>query len=195
MKDKLFRHEINANLCGRIKNQLVMQFDLQKSLEILERTPSVLTALLTGVSNDWTQNNEGLDTWSPFDVLGHLIVGEKTDWIPRTEIILSGSKEPFPPFDMKAQFEASKGKTMGGLLEEFSVLRKQNIAKLKSFELDEQKLNQVGTHPALGEVTLRQMLATWTAHDLGHIAQISRVMAKQYKTEVGPWIQYLGILK
>ena len=125
-----------------------MQFDLQKSLEILERTPSVLTALLKGVSDDWSQNNEGPDTWSPFDVLGHLIVGEKTDWIPRTEIILSGSKESFAPFDMKAQFEASKGKTMDGLLEEFSILRNENVAKLKSFELDEQKLDQLGTHPA-----------------------------------------------
>lgn len=172
-----------------------MTFDLAKPIEILERTPSVLRALLAGLSDDWTLQNEGPETWSPFDVLGHLIVGEKTDWIPRMQLILSDSKEPFPPFDMKAQFEASQGKSMNELLEEFTQLRKENITKLKSYRLDQQAISKVGVHPALGSVQLKELLACWVAHDLGHFAQISRVMAKQYKSEVGPWIQYLGILR
>ena len=172
-----------------------MEFDLNKTIDILERTPRVLKALLSDLPDEWTMHNEGRETWSPFDVLGHLIVGEQTDWIPRMQMILSDSNVAFPPFDMKAQFEASRGKALTKLLEKFSELRAKNMEVLKATPLDEAQLNKTGIHPEFGEVKLKDMLATWTVHDLGHIAQISRVMAKQYKTEVGPWIQYLGILK
>ncbi|HCX20705.1 MAG: hypothetical protein CMB80_07660 [Flammeovirgaceae bacterium] len=172
-----------------------MEFNLNKTIEILERTPRVLKALLSDLPDEWTLHNEGPETWSPFDILGHLIVGEQTDWIPRMQMILSESVEAFPPFDMKAQFEASQGKTMAKLLEEFSEWRAKNVEVLKATPIDDAQLNKTGIHPEFGEVKLKDMLATWTVHDLGHIAQISRVMAKQYKTEVGPWIQYLGILK
>lgn len=173
-----------------------MNFTIEKSLEILERTPSVLTSLLSGLSDDWVMNNEGGDSWSPYDVLGHLVHGERTDWIPRMKLILEkGTSQPFTPFDRFAQFEESKGKTLSMLLEEFTRLRQENLRNLESNLLDEDALSKEGIHPALGVVTLRQLLACWTVHDLGHIAQISRVMAKQYSLEVGPWTAYLGILK
>ncbi len=175
---------------------LHMNFSLNNSLEILERTPEVLYHLLSGLSEEWVMKNEGGETWSTFDVVGHLIHGEKTDWIPRmTQILESGTSEPFAPFDRFAQFEESKGKTLSQLLEEFTRLRQYNLRSLKNTMLDEAALNKQGSHPALGVVTLRQLLACWTVHDLSHIAQISRVMAKQYSLEVGPWIAYLGILK
>ena len=173
-----------------------MNFSLKYSLEILERTPKVLSTLLSGLSDEWTMQNEGEESWSPFDVLGHLIHGEKTDWIPRMRHILElGTSEPFAPFDRFAQFEESKGKTLSMLLDEFTRLRQENLRISNNTPLDEDALEKKGIHPAFGEVTLRQMLATWTVHDLGHIAQISRVMAKQYSLEVGPWIAYLGVLK
>jgi uncharacterized damage-inducible protein DinB len=173
-----------------------MNFSINKSLEILERTPVVLDSLLSGISDDWTMHNEGGDTWSPFDVLGHLIVGEKTDWVPRMKHILEkGTSEPFEPFDMAAHFEESKGKTLAQLLQAFTRLRQENLRIVSSTTLDADALDLKGIHPALGEVTLRQLLATWTVHDLGHIAQVSRVMAKQYAVEVGPWTAYLGILR
>ena len=171
-----------------------MKFDLQKSIDMLSRTPAVLETLLKEVSEEWTSANEGANTWSPFDVLGHLIQGEETDWIPRAKIILSGSEEPFEPFDRFAQLEKSKGKNLEQLLAEFTRLREANLEQLKSFKLTEGELNLTGTHPALGEVTLRNLLATWTAHDLSHIAQISRVMAKQYREEVGVWVEYMRIM-
>ncbi|WP_284653619.1 DinB family protein [Flavobacterium terrisoli] len=172
-----------------------MNFNLTNSIEILERTPQVLNSLLNGISHDWIQNNEGENTWSPFDVMGHLIHGEKTDWIVRTEIILSNSAaKTFAPFDRFAQFEESKGKTILQLLEEFEQLRKENLAILKSKNISAEDLQQAGIHPVFGTVTLQHLLATWVAHDLGHIAQICRVMAKQYKIEVGPWREYLPIL-
>ena len=171
-----------------------MKFDLQKSIDLLSRTPAVLETLLKDVSEEWTSANEGANTWSPFDVLGHLIQGEETDWIPRAKIILSGSEEPFEPFDRFAQLEKSKGKNLEQLLAEFTRLREANLEQLKSFKLTEGELNLTGTHPALGEVTLRNLLATWTAHDLSHIAQISRVMAKQYREEVGVWVEYMRIM-
>lgn len=173
-----------------------MKFDTNKSLQILERTPVVLASLLDGISDDWVLYNEGGDTWSPIEVLGHLIVGEKTDWIPRMKLILEfGIDRPFEPFDMAAHFEEIKGKTLTQLLQEFTRLRQANLSTLKSTKLDADALNKQGIHPAFGAVTLREMLATWTVHDLGHIAQISRVMAKQYASEVGPWTAYLGILR
>ncbi len=173
-----------------------MEFSLDKSLEILERTPQVLNCLLSGISEEWTSKNEGCESWSTYDVVGHLIHGEKTDWIPRMKHILElGTSQPFVPFDRFAQFEASKGKPLSSLLDEFTQLRLENLRILNNTPLDEDALEKKGIHPALGEVTLRQLLSCWTVHDLGHIAQISRVMAKQYTSEVGPWIAYLGILR
>ncbi|WP_420578582.1 DinB family protein [Ekhidna sp.] len=172
-----------------------MQFNLEKSIQILERTPVVLKQLLQGLSEDWTTPNEGPDTWSPYDIVGHLIHGEKTDWIPRTKIILEyGIEKSFEPYDRFAQFKESKGKNLQQLLEEFETLRKANLEVLKSLDI-ESNLNKKGKHPELGEVTLSHLLSSWVVHDLGHIAQISRVMAKQCKEEVGVWEQYLGILK
>lgn len=172
-----------------------MQFDIQKSIEILSRTPAVIEALLKGVSSDWTNTNEGPETWSPYDIVGHLIHGEKTDWIPRMELILSDkSNKTFQPFDRFAQFEESKGKTLEQLLNTFKELRIQNITILQSKQITSSDLKKTGTHPAFGTVTLEQLLSCWVAHDLGHIAQISRVMAKQYKEAVGPWRQYLPVL-
>ena len=172
-----------------------MNFTVEKSIEILERTPEVLEAMLKNVSPEWTEKTEGGETWSVFDVLGHLVHGEKTDWIPRIEIILSGKPDKtFEPFDRFAQFEESKDKSLPQLLDEFKRLREKNIGVLRSKKLTDKNLNEKGIHPALGEVTLAQLLATWTVHDLDHIAQISRVMAKQYKEAVGPWVEYLKIL-
>ena len=170
-----------------------MEFDLNKSLEILERTPRVLYTMLSGLSDDWVFNNEGSDTWSPFDVLGHLIHGERTDWITRTKIILE-SGGSFEPFDRFAQLKESEGKNLDDLLEEFKLLRHKNLEELKAMYDLEGSLDKTGIHPEFGEVTLRQLLSCWTAHDLGHIYQISRVMAKNYKSQVGPWIKYLRVL-
>ena len=173
-----------------------MNFSLSKSIEVLERTPDVLSVMLRDLSTEWTSNNEGGETWSVYDIVGHLIHGELTDWIPRMETILSEKlNKTFIPFDRLAQFEESKGKTLNLLLDEFKVLRMENVNLLKSKELTGQDFNQIGVHPVFGEVTLSQLISTWTVHDLNHIAQISRVMAKQYKAEVGPWIEYLRILQ
>jgi uncharacterized damage-inducible protein DinB len=172
-----------------------MNFSLSKSIEILERTPNVLIMMLQGLSPEWTSNNEGAETWSVFDVLGHLIEGEKTDWISRMNIILSDEPDKtFKPFDRFAQIEESKGKSLTELLSEFKSLRQHNIEHLKLKQLTDDDLLRTGLHPAFGEVTLSQLLSTWTVHDLNHIAQISRIMATQYKSAVGPWIEYLRIL-
>ena len=173
-----------------------MNFDLAKSIEILERTPDVLIVMLQNIADDWTSNNEGLETWNVYDIIGHLIEGEKTDWIPRMEIVLSDKPDKtFEPFDRFAQFEVSKGKSLKELLEEFKGLRKKNLEHLFSKKLTTKDYEKKGIHPTFGEVTLSQLLSTWTVHDLNHIAQISRVMAKQYKVEVGPWIKFLKILQ
>ncbi|MEP7374407.1 MAG: DinB family protein [Chitinophagaceae bacterium] len=172
-----------------------MTFDFKKSYEILERTPSVLRTLLSNLSADWIMNNEGPETFSPYDVIGHLIQGEKTDWGDRAMMILEhGTKKSFVPFDRFAQFEASKGKSLPQLLDEFEKCRNESLSWLRSLNLTETDLDKRGTHPGLGEVTLRQLLSTWVAHDLTHIAQVTRVMAKQYKEEIGPWIEYFRIL-
>lgn len=172
-----------------------MNFDFEKSYEILEKTPSVLKTLLSGLNDDWTMNNEGPDTFSPYDVIGHLIHGEKTDWRERTNMILAhGISKSFVPFDRFAQHEASKGKTLQQLLNEFEGLRKENMDWFKSLRLAEADLDKKGLHPVLGEVSLRQLLSTWVVHDLTHIAQITRVMAKQYKEEIGPWTEFFRIL-
>lgn len=173
-----------------------MIFSLQNSIEILERTPDTLIAMLENISADWTSKNEGGETWSVYDIVGHLIEGEKTDWIPRMEIILSDkSDKGFAPFDRFAQFRDSKGKSLTQLLHEFKRLRKNNVDHLRSKGLTDKSNDEKGIHPAFGEVTLSQLLSAWTVHDLNHIAQISRVMAKQYKAAVGPWEAYLKILQ
>jgi hypothetical protein len=172
-----------------------MQFDLNKTMEILERTPIVLTELLGGISEDWVMNNEGEETWSPYDIVGHLVHGEHTDWMGRLDIILNKEDKHFIPFDRTAMFKESEGKTLQQLLNEFAELRKNNLEKLKSLALTEKDLDKKGIHPAFGEVTLRQLLSTWTIHDLTHIAQITRVMAKQYKEAIGPWMEYFRVLQ
>jgi len=173
-----------------------MNYSIGKSLEILSRTPDILKIMLGGLSKEWIKNNEGEKTWSPYNVVGHLVHGEKTDWIKRTEIILSElENKTFTPFDRFAQDNNDQFVPIEELLKEFKELRLKNLEKLKSFQLDEDKLSRTGIHPDLGVVQLKELLSTWTVHDLGHIAQLSRVMAKQYATEVGPWKKYLGILK
>lgn len=172
-----------------------MKYNVEKSVQVLERTPSVLKILLSNLDDDWVMNNEGSETFSPYDVIGHLIHGEKTDWAARTKIILEhGPAKPFTPYDRFAQFEESKDKTLMQLLDEFESIRKDNIAWFKSLNLTEADLEKKGMHPKLGEVTLRNLLATWVVHDLTHIAQITRVMAKQYKEEMGPWPEFFRIL-
>jgi hypothetical protein len=172
-----------------------MEFQLSRALEILERTPATFRALLGGLSEDWTALNEGPDTFSAFDNLGHLIHGERTDWIPRARIILAQvTNRRFEPFDRFAQYRESQGKGIAELLDEFARLRAGNLSVLRGWHLGERELALVGEHPALGPVTLRQLLATWVAHDLGHVAQTARVLAKQYREAVGPWRQYLPVL-
>jgi hypothetical protein len=172
-----------------------MKYSLEKSIEILERTPAVLNVLLFNLSEDWTMNNEGPDTFSPYDVIGHLIHGEKTDWMIRTKRILEhGTTIAFDRYDRFAQYEESKGKSLQQLLDEFKTLRNKNILQLNSLQLSENDLDKKGLHPVLGEVTLRNLLSTWVVHDLTHIAQITRVMAKQYKEETGPWTEFFRIL-
>jgi len=170
-----------------------MVFKLNEAIEVLERTPVIIEQILDGLSSSWIMNNEGLDTWSPYDVVGHLIHGEKTDWIPRTDIILSDGNKNFTPYDRFAQFNESKGRSLQQLLTEFKELRKQNMASLKSKRLTDEDLSKTGIHPEFGEITLKQLLATWVAHDLSHLNQITRVMTKQYKAEVGPWRAYLSL--
>ena len=173
-----------------------MRFDLNHAADILSRTPAVLESMLSGLPEGWVSGNEGGQTWSPFDVLGHLIHGERTDWIPRARMILrSGESEAFEPFDRFAQFGASEGKSLGELLGTFAELRADNIRALNSLNITGDDLARRGKHPELGVVTLEQLLATWVVHDLDHIAQITRTMAKQYREAVGPWGAYLSILK
>jgi hypothetical protein len=173
----------------------MIAYNLTESIEILSRTPLVLESLLQNLPTLWVMNNEGKDTFSPFDVVGHLIHGEKTDWVARMEIILSDKVDKtFQPYDRFAQFRDSEDKTLNQLLAEFKTLRMNNLEILRSKKLRDNDLLKTGIHPSFGPVTLQQLLSTWTVHDLSHIAQITRVMCKQYKEEVGPWINYLPIL-
>lgn len=172
-----------------------MQFDFERSIDVLSRTPDVIEKMLKGIHADWANANEGENTWSPFDIVGHLIHGDETDWVPRMDVILSddGDKK-FKPFDRFAQFEKSKNRSMESLLGEFKIVRQKSLDELRARNLTKLDLQKVGVHPQFGEVRLEQLLATWTVHDLGHIAQIARVMAKQYTQAVGPWIEYLPVL-
>ncbi len=172
-------------------------FNLEKSIALLERTPRAYRELYYGLGHNWTNINEGPDTWSAFDIIGHLIHGELTDWIPRARIMISddeGSKL-LEPFDRFAQKELSKGKTIEQLLDEFERLRKDNLVTLRSWNLTEQQLDSTAIHPELGTVTLSQHLSTWTIHDMGHLYQLSRVMVKHYAEDVGPWKAYSRILR
>jgi uncharacterized damage-inducible protein DinB len=172
-----------------------MPLDLDEAAALLARTPAVLDAWLRGLPDAWTTANEGPGTWSAYDVVGHLIHGEHTDWMARARIVLEyGEARPFAPFDRFAQARESEGKALDDLLDTFAALRSENLAALRALDLDAAALARRGTHPALGTVTLGQLLATWVTHDLGHLAQIARVMAKRYRDEVGPWSAYLPIL-
>ena len=162
---------------------------------VLQRTPATLNALLRDLPEPWLVHNEGPETWSPYDVIGHLIHGEETDWIPRAKIILEhGEARAFDPFDRVAMFEKSKAQSIAELLDTFARLRAENLRELQSLNLTADLLNKRGRHPELGVVTLRQLLATWVVHDLGHVRQVVRVMSKQYRDAVGPWKAYLSIL-
>jgi hypothetical protein len=172
-----------------------MNFDTEKSYPILDRTPSVLKTLLEGLNEEWIINNEGPETFSPFDVVGHLIHGEKTDWPDRIKLILEhGTSKTFVPYDRFAMYEESKGKNLSQLFSEFAILREKNMQWLRSLKLSAAQLDKKGMHPKLGEVTLRQLISAWVVHDLTHIAQITRVMAKQYKEAIGPWAEFFRVL-
>ena len=173
-----------------------MTHDLQQTIALLARTPAALDALVRDLPDAWTSRNEGEKTWSVFDVVGHLIHGERTDWIPRARMVLQfGEHRPFERFDRWAQERESAGKTLGQLLDEFARLRAENLDQLRGMNLSQEDLEKRGNHPALGVVTLSQLLATWAAHDLTHLHQISRVMAHQYREVVGPWTKFLGVMQ
>jgi len=172
-----------------------MEFRLDRAIEVLRRTPETLRALLAGIAEPWARGDEGPETFSPFDNLGHLIDGEETDWIPRARLILArGESVRFEPYDRFRHRSRNADRTLDSLLEEFQRLRAANLDLLESWHLGESQLDLPGEHPALGPVTLRQLLAAWVVHDLGHVAQVARVMAKQYGDEVGPWVQFLPVL-
>jgi DinB superfamily len=172
-----------------------MGFDLERGVDVLRRTPDTLSALLRGLDDSWIRGTEGPDTFSPFDVVGHLIDGEETDWIPRARIILSGgSNRRFEPYDRFRHKARNANRTLVSLLDEFAELRAANLALLRSWQLGEPALDLPGEHPSLGAVTLRELLSAWVVHDLGHVAQVARVMAKQYRDDVGPWTPFLPVL-
>lgn len=170
-------------------------FVMEEAVALLSRTPAALDALLRDLPTGWVEAHEGDETWSPFDVLGHLVHGERTDWIPRISVVLQhGEARAFDTFDRFAQFTESEGKTLAGLLDEFATLRRRNLQELAAMRLTDADLDRRGRHPQLGTVTVRQLLATWVAHDLDHVMQVSRVLARQYSDEVGPWKAYLRII-
>jgi hypothetical protein len=172
-----------------------MDFQLDQATEILKRTPATLNSLLRHLPDEWAFANEGPDSWSPFDVVGHLIHGEESDWIPRARVILEyGEGRPFEPFDRFAMFEKSRGKSLGDLLVMFELLRAESLKELERMNLTPEMLRKQGRHPELGVVTLSQLLSTWVVHDLSHVGQIARVMAKEYGEAVGAWRDYLPIL-
>jgi hypothetical protein len=173
-----------------------MEHNLPDTIALLARTPAALNGLLRDLPETWTFRNEGENTWSAFDVVGHLIHGERTDWMPRARMVLqSGETQPFASFNRWGHVQESQGKSLGQLLDEFARLRAENLAELRALHLRPEDLERRGRHPALGTVTLRELLATWAVHDLTHLHQISRVMAHQYREAVGPWSAYLGVLQ
>jgi DinB superfamily len=173
-----------------------MQHDLQDTVALLARTPATLDALLRDLPETWTRRNEGEKTWSAFDIVGHLIHGERTDWMPRARMILQfGESKAFEPFDRLAQERESQGKSLAELLDEFAFLRAESLDQLRDLNLRCEDLARRGRHPALGVVTLSQLLAAWAVHDLTHLHQVSRVMAHQFREGVGPWSKYLGVLQ
>ncbi len=172
-----------------------MDFDLTTGMAVLERTPRAVRGLLEGLPSGWTDATEGGETWSPYTVIGHLVHCEREDWIPRARIILDqGPDRRFRPLDRFAQFHESRGKSLSDLLDEFETLRELNLQTMRGWTLGEAQLSLTGDHPEFGAVTLRQLLATWVAHDLGHLVQISRVMARQYRQAIGPWVKYLSVM-
>jgi hypothetical protein len=179
----------------------MMEFRMAEAIAVLTRTPATLSALLRGLSETWVHCNEGCskdgkDTWSALDIVGHLIVGERTDWMPRVRILLeNGEARPFDPFDRFAQLKESRDKSLEQLLDDFARLRKENLAALQALNLQPEDFTRRGRHPALGVVILSELLATWAVHDLTHVHQVSRVMAHQYRDAVGPWSAYLGVLQ
>jgi hypothetical protein len=176
-------------------SRLQPSFALADAVALLARTPATLDTLLRGLPAWWTSANEGPNTWSPFDVMGHLIHGEETDWIPRVKIILEhGERRTFEKFNRDAQFEASQPQTLEARLEQFAALRRENLRALAELRLSDADLDRTGRHPAFGVVTMRQLLATWVAHDLDHVMQISRVLGQQYSEHVGPWRAYLRVI-
>ena len=174
----------------------IAQFHLPETIALLERTPAAFNALLRGLPDVWTQRNEGGNTWTAFDVIGHLIHGERTDWIARARIILeNGETQTFERFDRLGHILESRGKSLDRLLDEFARLRRENLAALRALNPQSEDLARRGRHPALGVVTLAELLATWAAHDLTHLHQLSRLMAHQYRAAVGPWSVYLGVMQ
>jgi hypothetical protein len=172
------------------------EFRLTEAIAVLSRTPATLNALLRGLPSVWVGGNEGKDTWNAFDIVRHLIHGERTDWMPRVGIMLEdGEARPFDPFDRFAELKESRDKSLEQLLDDFAALRRENLAALQALNLQHEDLTRRGRHPALGAVTLAELLATWAVHDLTHVHQLSRVMAHQYREAVGPWRAYLGVLQ
>ena len=173
-----------------------MEFDLDNAVAVLTRTPIVLHSMLDGLGSAWTDATEGPETWSAYVIVGHMLHGERSDWIPRARIILGqGEDRTFEPYDRFAQFRESEGKSPSELLDAFADVRGANLVTLMQWQLTDSQLSLTGVHPAFGDVSLRQLLSTWVAHDLGHIAQIARVMAKQYRDAVGPWRAYLPVME
>jgi DinB superfamily len=173
-----------------------IKHDLQQTISLLARTPATLDALLRDLPEAWTSTTEGQDTWTAFNVVGHLVDGERVNWMPRAKMILEqGDSRPFEPFDRMGHLRETQGRSLNQLLEQFAHLRSQNLAELRSWNLEQQDLERTGRHPAFGTVTLSQLLATWAVHDMTHLHQISRIMAHQYRDAVGPWSTYLGVLQ
>jgi hypothetical protein len=169
---------------------------LQQTIAVLARTPATLDAFLRELPDSLVRLNEGGDTWSAYDIVGHLVYAERTDWMPRVKMILEfGETRAFEKFDRLGQVKESRGKSLAQLLDEFVRVRAENLNELRALNLQKEDLNRRGLHPSLGVVTLSQLLATWAAHDLTHLHQLSRIMAHQYREAVGPWSAYLGVLQ
>lgn len=178
------------------KREPPVEHNLEHTIALLARTPAALDALLRGLPEAWTHRNEGGSTWSAFDVVGHLIHADRTDWMPRAKVILQfGEGQPFPPFDRWGHARECEGKSLGQLLDGFARAREESMEELRALHLRPEDLERRGRHPAFGSVTLSELLATWAAHDLNHLHQISRIMAHQYRETVGPWSTYLGVMQ